>query len=188
MVAAHFVRAYSLLKRAQFSAASAELDKSNVEDIKLPTERFRYLILLGDSLRLQHQTEAALPFLEQASALAQRLHDDARTVRAMLLLARLSITSGKFIPASTQIETARNIATSSGDEGALVDVESGACLLAGRQGDRATEHRAGLAELEHAKRSGSGKWLTRALLDLGDYSSRHMNSWSHSSIPTRRCR
>jgi diguanylate cyclase (GGDEF)-like protein len=169
VVAAHFVRAYSFLKRAQFSAASAELDKSNVEDIQLPTERFRYLILMGDSLRLQHQTEAALPFLEQASALAQRLHDNARTVRAMLLMARLSITSGKFSLASTQIETARNIATLSGDEGALVDVESGACLLAGRQGDRATERRAGLAELEHAKRSGSGKWLTRALLDLGDY-------------------
>jgi diguanylate cyclase (GGDEF)-like protein len=167
-VAVHFVQAYSLLKRAQFSAATAELGKSNVQDIKLPTELFRYLVLLGDSLRLQHQTEAALPFLEQASALARSIHDDARTVRATLLLARLNIASGKFRLAAAQIETARKLATLLGDEGALVDVESGACLLAGRQGDGGAERRAGLAELEHAKRSGSGKWLTRALLDVGD--------------------
>ena len=132
VVAAHFVRAYSQFRRGQYTAASVELGKSNVEEIKLPTERYRYLLLLGDSLRIQHQTEAALPRLEQASALAQSLRDDTRAVRAMLLLARLNAMSGKFGLAATQIEMARTWAIQLADEGALADVESGACVLAGR--------------------------------------------------------
>jgi diguanylate cyclase (GGDEF)-like protein len=168
VVAAHFVRAYSQFRRGQYTAASVELGKSNVEEIKLPTERYRYLLLLGDSLRIQHQTEAALPRLEQASALAQSLRDDTRAVRAMLLLARLNAMSGKFGLAATQIEMARTWAIQLADEGALADVESGACVLAGRLGDRVAERRACLAELEHAKRSGSSRWLAHALIDLSD--------------------
>jgi diguanylate cyclase (GGDEF)-like protein len=167
-LAEHFVRAYSLFERAQYTAASAALSTSDIEDIELPTEKYRFLMLRGNSLRLQQQSEAALPILEQAYALAQHLRDGARTLHALLPLARLNITSGKFSLASTQLETARHLAISSGDEGALVEVQSCASLMAGLQGDRTAERRAGLSELEHAKRSGSSKWVTRALIDLGD--------------------
>jgi diguanylate cyclase (GGDEF)-like protein len=67
-----------------------------------------------------------------------------------------------------QLETAKNLATSLGDESALADVDGCASLFADLQGDRAAERQASLSALEHAKRSGSGKWVTRALIDLGD--------------------
>jgi diguanylate cyclase (GGDEF)-like protein len=167
-LAEHFVRAYSLFARGQYTAASAELRTSDIEDIKLPTERYRFLVLLGSSLRQQQQSEAALPILEQAYALAQRLGDDARALHAMLELVRLSMRSGNLSLASTQLETAKKLATSLGDESALADVDGCASLFADLQGDRAAERRASLSALEHAKRSGSGKWVTRALVDLGD--------------------
>ena len=167
-LAEHFVRAYSLFERGQYTAASAELSTSATEEIKLPTERYRFLILLGGSLRQQQQSEAALPILEQAYALAQDLGDDVRALHAILELVRLSIRSGNRSLASQQLETARNLATSLGDESALVDVDGCASLIADLQGDRAAERRASLSALEHAKRSGSGKWITRALVDLGD--------------------
>jgi diguanylate cyclase (GGDEF)-like protein len=166
-LAEHFVRAYLLFERGQYAAASAELSTSAIEEIKLPAERYRFLILQGSSLRQQQQFEAALPLLEQAHALAQDL-DDVRALHAMLQLVRLSIRSGNRGLASKQLETARNLAASLGDESALADVDGCASLIADLQGDRAAERRASLSALEHAKRSGSDKWVTRALLDLGD--------------------
>jgi diguanylate cyclase (GGDEF)-like protein len=167
-LAEHFVRAYLLFERGQYTAASAELSTSDIEEIKLPTERYRFLILQGSSLRQQQQSEAALPILEETYALAQNLGDDVRALHAMLQLVRLSIRSGNRSLASTQLETARNLATSLGDESALADVDGCASLIADLQGDRAAERRASLSALEHAKRSGSAKWATRALIDLGD--------------------
>ncbi len=167
-LAEHFVRAYSQFELGEYTAASAELSTSDIQDIKLPTEQYRFLILRGNSLRLQQQAEAALPILEQAYALAQGLRDDPRTLRALLLLARLNIATAKFDLASTQLEAARRLASASGDDGALADVESGTSLMAEHKGDRTAERRASLSELEYAKRSGSSKWLSRALIDLGD--------------------
>jgi diguanylate cyclase (GGDEF)-like protein len=166
--AEHYIRAYSLFERGQYTAASAELSTSDIEEIKIPTERYRFLILQGSSLRKQQQSEAALPILVQTYALAQQLGDDVRTLHAMLELTRLNITSGNLSLASTQLETARNLGTSLGDESALADVEGCASSIADLQGDRAAERRASLSALEHAKSSGSGKWVTRALVDLSD--------------------
>jgi hypothetical protein len=158
-LAEHFVRAYSLFERGQYTAASAELSTSDIEEITLPTERYRFLILKGSSLRQQQQSEAALPILEQAYALAQHLGDDVRALHAMLELVRLGIRSSNLSLASTLLATARNIATSLGDESALADVDGCEALIVDLQGDRAAERRASLSALEHAKRSGSGKWL-----------------------------
>jgi hypothetical protein len=55
-LAEHFVRAYSLFERGQYTAASTELSTSDIEEIKLPTERYRFLILQGSSLRQQQQS------------------------------------------------------------------------------------------------------------------------------------
>src|SRR5882762_3727871 len=49
--AEHFVRAYSLFERGQYTAASAELSTFDIEDMNLPTERYRFLILQGSSLK-----------------------------------------------------------------------------------------------------------------------------------------
>jgi diguanylate cyclase (GGDEF)-like protein len=156
------------VERGQYTAASTELSTSDIEEIKLPTERYRFLILQGSSLRQQQQSEAALPILEQSYALAQHLGDDVRALHAMLQLLRLNIRSGNLSRASTQLETARTLATSLGDESALADVDGCASLIADLHGDRAAERRASLAALEHAQRSGNSKWVTRALVDLGD--------------------
>jgi diguanylate cyclase (GGDEF)-like protein len=166
--AEHFVRAYLLFERAEYTAANAELSKPEIEDIKLPTEKYRFLILRGNSLRMQKQSEAALPLLEQAYALAQHLHDDARSMHALLLLARLNTASGNFSLASQQLQTARSLATSAGDEAALVDAERCASLIADLKGDRKAEREASLSALVHASRSGSKRWITLALVDLGD--------------------
>jgi diguanylate cyclase (GGDEF)-like protein len=167
-LAEHFVRAYSLFERGKYTAASAELSTSNIGEIKLLTERYRFLMLQGSSLRQQQQSEAALPILEQTYALAQQLGDDVRALHAMLAVTRLNITSRHLSVASTQLETARNLATSLGDESALADVDGCASLIADLQGDRTAERRTSLSAFEHAKLSGSGKWITRALVDLSD--------------------
>jgi diguanylate cyclase (GGDEF)-like protein len=167
-LAEHFVRAYSLFEREQYTAASAELSTSDIEEIKVPTEKYRFLILKGSTLRQQQQSEAALPILEQAYALAQHLGDDVRILHAMLELVRLNIRSGDLSLASTQLETARNLATSLSDEGALTAVDGSASLIADLKKDGAAERRASLSALDHAKRSGSGKWIAFALVDLGD--------------------
>ena len=167
-VAEHFVRAYSLFAQGQYTAASAELSTSDIAEIRIPTEKYRFLILQGNSLRQQQQSEAALPILEKTYALAQQLGDDVRALHAMLQLVRLNTRSGKLDLASTQLEAARNLATSLRDESALADVDDCASLIADLKGDRASERRASLSALEHANRSGSSKWITLALVDLGD--------------------
>jgi diguanylate cyclase (GGDEF)-like protein len=49
-----------------------------------------------------------------------------------------------------------------------VEIEERQADIADRRGDRTEERRASLAGLEHAKRSGSSKWLELALVNLGD--------------------
>jgi diguanylate cyclase (GGDEF)-like protein len=166
--AEHFVRAYLLFERAEYVAASAELSKPEIDDFKLPTEKYRFLILRGNSLRMQNQSEAALPILEQAYALAQHLRDDARSTHALLLLARLNTASGDLDLASQQLQTAKSLATLSGDEAALVDAERCASLMADLKGDRKAERQASLSALMHASRLGSKTWITLALINLGD--------------------
>jgi diguanylate cyclase (GGDEF)-like protein len=124
--------------------------------------------LHGHVLRVLGQDEAALPLLEQALDLAGKMHDDVRTVHSMLSLARIYTDSGNFDRATIQLDSARTLATRLGEETALVETEERVADIADRRGDRIQERRASLAGLEHAKRSGSSKWLELALLNLGD--------------------
>jgi tetratricopeptide (TPR) repeat protein len=119
-------------------------------------------------LRILGQDEAALPFLEQALDLANKMHDELRTLHAMLSLVRIYTDSGNFDRAMVQLNSARTLATRLGDETALVEIEERQADIADRRGDRTEERRASLAGLEHAKRSGSSKWLELALVNLGD--------------------
>ena len=166
--AEHFVRAYSLYERDQYSAASAELSHIDVESIESATERYRVSILRGNILRTLGQAEAALPYLERALDLAHELHDDTRTLQAMLSLVRIYTNTGNLDRASAQLESARSLALMLGDEAALVEVEGRISDVADTRGDRAEERRASLAALAHARRSGSSKWLAQALINLGD--------------------
>jgi diguanylate cyclase (GGDEF)-like protein len=166
--AARFVRAYSARQHREFAAAETELKGIDINSIRSDTERYRVLSLRGHVLRVLGQDEAALPFLEQALDLANKMHDDLRTLHAMLALASIYTDSGNFDRATVLVKSARSIATRLGDEAALVDTEERAADIADRRGDRTEERRASLAGLEHAKRSGSSKWLELALLNLGD--------------------
>jgi diguanylate cyclase (GGDEF)-like protein len=166
--AARFVRAYSARQHREFAAAETELKGIDINSIRSDTERYRVLSLRGHVLRVLGQDEAALPFLEQALDLANKMHDDLRTLHAMLALASIYTDSGNFDRATVLLKSARSIATRLGDEAALVDTEERAADIADRRGDRTEERRASLAGLEHAKRSGSSKWLELALLNLGD--------------------
>jgi diguanylate cyclase (GGDEF)-like protein len=167
-VAEHYVRAYSLYQRDRFAAAGAEVGHIDIDSLASPTERYRVSLLRGNALRLLGQAEAALPYLEQSLDLAQEMHDDLRSLHAMLWLVRIYLNTGNLDHATVQLEAARQLADALGDEAALVEIEGCVSDVADRRGDRAAERRASLAALEHAKRSGSSKWLAHALINLGD--------------------
>jgi diguanylate cyclase (GGDEF)-like protein len=167
-VAEHYVRAYSLYQRDQYSAADTELKRIDIESIASPAERYRVSILHGNTLRMLGQAEAALPFLERGLDLAHEMRDEVRGLHAMLWLTHIFLNTGNLERAAAQLESARRLAMMLGDEAAMVEVEGCASDVADRQGNRAEERRASLAALDHAKRAGSNKWLAHALVNLGD--------------------
>ena len=166
--AALFVRAYSARQHREFATAESELKGIDVNSIHSDTERYRVLSLKGYVLRILGRDEAALPSLEQALDLANKMHDELRTLHAMLALACIYTDSGNLDRSLVLLKSARSLATRMGDEAALVETEERVADIADRRGDRAEERRASMAGLEHAKRSGSSKWLELALLNLGD--------------------
>src|SRR5271167_1673811 len=120
VLAQHYVRGYSLYQRDQYAAASDELNRIDMESLTTDTERYRVSILRGNTLRTLGQAEAALPFLERSLDLAHDMHDDLRSLHAMLWLVRIYSNTGNFDRASDQLETARRLAMALGDEAALV--------------------------------------------------------------------
>ncbi len=168
VLAARYIRAYSLYQHDQYAAASAELSGVDIESIDTDAERYRFSILRGNTLRTLGQAEAALPFLESGLDIAQDMQDDVRVLHAMLWLARIYTNTGNFDRASDQLETARRLAKMLDDEAALVEIEGRVSDIADRRGNRSAERQASLASLEHAKRAGSDKWLAHALVNLAD--------------------
>jgi diguanylate cyclase (GGDEF)-like protein len=166
--AGHYVNAYAARLHSQFAAAETELKRIDGNSILTDTERYRILILQGYVARILGQDEAALPYLEQALDVANKMHHELRILHGMFALARVYTDTGNFDRASIQLDAARRLATELGDEAALVETEECVADIADRRGDRAEERRASLAGLAHAKRSGSSKWLQLALLNLGD--------------------
>ena len=166
--AEHYVRAYWLYQRNQFAASSTELAHVDVDALSSRAERYRVSILRGNTLRMEGRAEAALPLLEQALDLAHDMHDDKRSLHAMLWLARIYINTGNFDRSSAQLKAARQLAMTLGDETALVEIEGCVSDIADRRGESAEERRASLAALDYANRAGSSKWLAHALVNLGD--------------------
>ena len=167
-VAQHYVKAYSLYQHEQYAAASAELSHIDMKSIASDSEAYRVSILRGNTLRTLGQADAALPFLEEGLDLARDMHDEQRTLHALLWLSRIYTNTGNFDRASEEVESARSLALSLGDEAALCEVEIRTSDIADRKGNRSAERGASLAALEHAKLSGSDKWLARASVNLSD--------------------
>ena len=168
IVAQHYVRAYLLYQRSQFAATAAEIGHVDVDAVRTDAERYRLSILRGNTLRMLGRADAALPPLEQALDLAHEMHDETRSLHALLWLARIYTNTGNFDRSTAQLEAARRLAIALSDEAALVEIEGIVSDIADRRGDQTEERRASLAALEHAKRSGSNKWLAHALVNLGD--------------------
>jgi diguanylate cyclase (GGDEF)-like protein len=167
-VAQHYVKAYSLYQHEQYAAASAELSHIDMKSIASDSEAYRVSILRGNTLRTLGQADAALPFLEEGLDLARDMHDEQRTLHALLWLSRIYTNTGNYDRASEEVESARSLALSLGDEAALCEVEIRTSDIADRKGNRSAERGASLAALEHAKLSGSDKWLARASVNLSD--------------------
>ena len=167
-VAEHYVKAYSLFQHEQYAAASAELSHIDMKSISSDSEAYRVSILRGNTLSTLGQADAALPFLEEGLDLARDLHDQQRTLHALLWLSRIYTNTDNLDRASEEIESARSLALTLGDEAALCEVEIRASDIADRKGNRSAERSASLAALEHAKLSGSDKWLARAAVNLSD--------------------
>jgi diguanylate cyclase (GGDEF)-like protein len=166
--AGRFVRAYSARQQNQFATAEIELKGIDTNTIGSDSERYRVLSLRGHVLRILGQDDESLPFLERALDVANKMHDDTRTLHAMLGLASIYMDSGNFDRATVLLRSVRSLATRLGDEAGLVKTEERVADIADRRGDRTEERRASLAALEHAKRSGNSRWLELALLNLGD--------------------
>jgi diguanylate cyclase (GGDEF)-like protein len=167
-VAQHYVKAYSLYQHEQYAAASAELSHIDMKSIASDSEAYRVSILRGNTLRTLGQADSALPFLEEGLDLARDMHDEQRTLHALLWLSRIYTNTGNFDRASEEVESARSLALSLGDEAALCEVDIRTSDIADRKGNRSAERGASLAALEHAKLSGSDKWLARASVNLSD--------------------
>src|SRR6202451_4407374 len=167
-VAEHYVKAYSLYQHEQYAAASAELSHIDMKSIASDSEAYRVSILRGNTLSTLGQADAALPFLEEGLDLARDLHDEQRTLHVLLWLSRIYTNTANYDRASEEVESARSLALSLGDEAALCEVEIRASDIADRKGNRSAERSASLAALEHAKLSASDKWLARAAVNLSD--------------------
>ncbi len=166
--AVHYVKAYSFYQHNQYAAAGTELSSVDIDSIASDTERYRFSILRGNTLRLLGQAEAALPYLEKSLDIAHEMHDDPRSLHATLWLARIYLNTGNLDRASALLGSARSQASALGDEAALVEVEGCLSDVADRRDNHAEERRASLSALDHAKRAGSDKWLAHALVNLGD--------------------
>lgn len=166
--AEHYVQAYVMFKDGHYALAGTELNRANVAVITTDSERYRFSILKGNILYMLGQAEVALPFLEKSLDLAHDMGDKPRSVQAMLWLAQIYINTDNLEHASKELETASSLAATIGDEVALAAAEIANSDIADRRGDHVAERRASIAALEHAKRSGSNKWLAGALSNLGD--------------------
>lgn len=166
--AEHVLRAFSLFQRDLYADAAVELGRVNSDTLTSAGERYRVLILTGNTLSMLGRAEESLSCVERALDIAQDLHDDSRRLRAILALARIYTNTGNLDRASAQLAVARELATKLGEEAAMVEVEGVVSDVADRRGQRIEERRASLAGVEHAQRSGSSKWLGRAMLNLGD--------------------
>ena len=114
-----FGRVASCGRIRRVSTASTPWPRPNSrESTSIPfasdAERYRVLTLQGHVLRILGKDEAALPFLEQALDLANKMHDEPRTLHAMLALARIYTDSGNFDRAMAQLDAARSLANSPG--------------------------------------------------------------------------
>ena len=167
-VGEHYVRAYADYQGGQPDTADVELGHIDEGSITKASQRYRVEILRGNTLRMLGHTDAALPLLEHGLDLAQDLHDDVRSMYAMLWLSRIYINVGNFERATAQLEDARRLALQLGDEAAMVEVEGCVSDVEDRLGHHDRERQASLAALEHARRAGSNKWLAHALVNLGD--------------------
>jgi diguanylate cyclase (GGDEF)-like protein len=139
-----------------------------MKSISSDSEAYRVSILRGNTLSTLGQADSALPFLEEGLDLARDMHDEQRTLHALLWLSRIYTNTDNYDRASEEVESARTLALSLGDEAALCEVEIRASDIADRKGNRSAERSASLAALEHAKLSGSDKWLARAAVNLSD--------------------
>ena len=123
ILAEHFVRAYSHYENAEYAAAREELNQIDMTVIDSDAERYRVSILRGNTLNTLGQAEAALPFLEEALDLARDMHDDERSIHAMLWLTHIYTNTGNYDRAAEQLAGARRLAAAIGDESALTEVE-----------------------------------------------------------------
>jgi signal transduction histidine kinase len=166
--AAHYVRAYLVSAQGQFSRADREIKSVDLGPDATDIERYRIWMFQGYLWRMLGKDEAALPALERSLDLATKMHDDLRILCAMIAVGRTYGDAGDFERASTEAVAARRLATRLGEEGALADIWDFIAEIADRRGDHAAELRASLEALEHARRSGSKKWLSMMLVALSD--------------------
>ncbi len=166
--AEHYLQAYVMFKDGHYALARSELNRANISVIASNAEQYRFSILKGNITYMVGQAEVALPYLEKGLDLAHDMHDIPRSIQATLWLAQIYINTDNLEHASKLLEIASSLATSISDEASLAAAEIAISDIADRRGDHAAERRASLAALEHAQRSGSGKWLAAALSNLGD--------------------
>jgi diguanylate cyclase (GGDEF)-like protein len=167
-LAAHYVKAYSLYQRDQYAAAGAELSGHRYQ---IDCQRCGALPVLDSCAAIRCafwvRPRPHCRFWRAAWILRTTCTDDMRVLHATLWMARIYTNTGNLDRATDQLTAANSRSPSEtrprcrSRRGRMSDV-------ADRRGDSAEERRASLSSLEHAKLSGSNKWLAHALVNLGD--------------------
>jgi signal transduction histidine kinase len=166
--AAHYLRAYLATLQARFPQAEKEFKLIDKTSAASDSERYRLWMFQGYLSRMLGQNEVALQALEKSSHFTVTMHDELRLLCTTLAVGRLYLDTGNFERASTEASIARNLASRLGEEGALADAWQLTADIASRQGNATADRKASLVALEHARRSGSSKWLSMTLVSLGD--------------------
>jgi diguanylate cyclase (GGDEF)-like protein len=167
-LAAHLVRAYSLSQNDQFDSARTELGFFKDDANASGPARFRAQLLRGTVLLYLGQPESALQAYEKALDSAEALSSAPRQLRVMRKRTQLFIGAGNLPKATAQLAAARELASATHNESALVLISQDEADVADHRGDRLAERRASLEALVHAERVGSAQLRAIALANIAD--------------------
>ena len=110
-LAEHYVRAYSLYQRDQYAAASAELNRIDMESIATMPSAIGCRSCAATPCACWVRPRPHCRFWRRAWISRTTCTTIVRSLHAMLWLARIYTNTGNFDRASEQLESARRLAT-----------------------------------------------------------------------------
>ena len=166
--ASHLITAQIYLHQDQYDRGEAELKRVGPEAALPAFERFRLESLRATLNTFLGRLDAAAADLGRARDLANSMHSASRRVEATVKLVDLYNATGNPAPAASLVAELRETAQQTGDELVLFAVAQLEGNVANARGDYVEARQGLLGALTHARRFGSERLTTMALIDLAD--------------------